>query len=201
MEFDTKTIIKWAAIGIGAYLVYRYLVDNGYIGGAATTTTQATTTPLTQGQIEAITAGQIAEANKNLVKSGSAVATTTPATPGYQTVWGSGGASATTTPASSSVVTMPTTKDLVAQLASGDSYMADGRMGIDRWNHYYNQTPAGKSRPAPDPSTMVSDRNAPISVDEWWSLMAQAGLSGMLPISAWNNRPWSGHGSDSRWRN
>src|SRR5512136_2419370 len=139
---DSKQIIKWVLIAGAAYLVYKYLVDNGYLGSGTTAlpagttdgTTAATTTPATS----ATTTTSVVPAS-GAASTGASSSTSTTTSPAA--------ASAT---AASGTVSVPSTKDLVAQMAAGDAFFVNGRATIDHWNYYYNQTPAGKSKPAPD---------------------------------------------------
>lgn len=185
---DSKQIIKWVLIAGAAYLVYKYLVDNGYLGSGTTAlpagttdgTAAATTTPATTSSTTPATTTSVVPAS-GAASTGASSSTTTTTSP-----------AAAAATATSGTVSVPSTKDLVAQMAAGDAFFVNGRATIDHWNYYYNQTPAGKSKPAPDPATMAVDRNAALSVDEWWSLMQQAGMSGVIP--SWYATP-------SVWRN
>jgi hypothetical protein len=176
---NTKDIIKYVLIAAGAYLLYQWLSKNGYlsqfgIGASTTAGTVAQTQPSSGTTTGASTVPAVA------------VPISVPA------------AAPTPAPVPAPVASS-TTKDLVAALSKGDTYLNGGGYSgsgpFEHWNHYYNQTTAGKANPGPDPGTVGVDPNASITLDQWWALVSAHGVSGLdgvgllNSLSRWQSTP------------
>jgi len=72
------------------------------------------------------------------------------------------------------------TLQAVGQAAKSAGTDPTSSQTFDVWNFYYNRV---TGKPGPDPSTYLSGaglgRSALISINTWWSLMGQAGFSGI----------------------
>jgi hypothetical protein len=205
---DQKELVKWGLIALGAYLIYKYIEDNGglsaVLGTGATTT--ATTNPLTPntGTITSgsTTTAQIAAQNQaNALNAAGAAskaaasnvasnaATTPPATTaagcpiGQVLVNGV----CTTEPAGATLISQ---QMLNAATAAGEPNNLD----MDQWDYYY-QMVTGNAFPV-DPGSIapgvyvgagIVDRTTPTDIGTWLAIMQnqapQLGLSGMSAFS------------------
>jgi hypothetical protein len=102
--------------------------------------------------------------------AGSAPATTS-------TTTGSTSTGSPTNPTTTAPGT-PNTLALVAAAAGG----ANQLLTFDQWNYYYKSV---RGIAGPDPSLYLSsaNRDMNLSINEWWTYMQQAGLSGLGMLS------------------
>jgi hypothetical protein len=99
---------------------------------------------------------------------------------------------ATTT---STAVTAPppsATKDLIRAASVKGGYPSDALLNHDQWNWFYRQV-RGADGPAWENVFADRDRGYLFTLDEWWAVVSQHGLSGVRPwrdpaFSAWGIR-------------
>jgi hypothetical protein len=198
MAMDTKTIIKWGAIAVGAYLLYSYLRSSGAldsilgpVAGASTgaVTGTGTSTGTSPALLTAPDSSSTSTAAGTNAGTNTNIATGTGSGTQPSSTQAGTGNNTSSSSSSSSASGNSTTRDLVAQLAKNDSYLVNGTMPFEHWSYYYNQTPQGLASPAPDPATAGIDPSAMITVDQWWSaasphLPGVSGLTGLYGIAS-----------------
>jgi len=177
----TGDILKYVLIAAGAYLVYTYLRQNGYLDsvfGPVTGVVPAPGQGVTPGQqLIAAPAPGVKIGTETPAGAGTAPVKSVVTVVGRETRGEPVGAGPESTTAA------------IARLSQNDAFIygpaadanseGNGRAGYYRWAFYYNQTEAGKTTPVPDPGSLGIDPSAPMTLDEWWALVSQYGLSGV----------------------
>lgn len=163
----SKDLMMWAALGIGGYLLYKYLDEQGYIdgwfggfGGNA----------VAQGQQQGQTQPVI---NGTPVPSYSQ--------PSYQqpTPQITGSTAPTAPTAGQTQAATNTLRDQIWSAVQGNPALVNGRMDAHNWNWYQNQlgrelSPQEFGSAFPNGSDMNQ-----MTLDEFMSALQSAGLAGM----------------------
>ncbi len=194
---NSKDLIKYGLIALGAYLIYEYIQKNGGLSGIFGTTAAAGTVPpvpppgISLPNASAIgTPGQVATV---IPAPPSPVMATPPSTPvgmtrtinGVQYTWnGSAWMTNQTTP-TPSTPTASISQQMLA-LAGTNS------LNMDQWSFYYTQI-TGQPSPA-DPGSIdpnlyagagIVDRTTPTDVGTWLAIMQnQAPSLGLTGLGA-----------------
>lgn len=173
-----KDILKWVLILGGAYLVYRYLEQNGYL--------------------LALTGGQGAGAGTG---TDTGVINTRGTADGGGTATGTGtGAGTGTGTGAGTGTSLPSLRSRLDELTRTNAYRVTqgGNLTWHQWNFFYKQVSGGVD--AYDPASLGLPSDTPISLDEFLGHAAKvSGFSGLYAM-----RPglgWGGSGGGWGWTN
>jgi hypothetical protein len=196
---DQKDLIKYGLLALGAYLIYKYIEDNGGVSAVLSGT------PVTTPVLPAATGtAALIGTTPAIPVATTPVGTTSKDAAGNTYTWnGTAWTMATQAPAATAPPAAVTAPSISQQMVAAATAAGVGTtLNLDQWSYYY-QVVTGNAFPV-DPGTIppgiyqgagIVDRTTPTDIGTWLAIMQnqapQLGLSAFYgPGSVKYYAPW-----------